>query len=215
MDNTTSAQPNENETGILRVEIHTGSYIALGMVQTRHQRLIDVLDNMTSPYLRLENARIQPLHTNDREGLCATETLLVSRSDIRIAMPHEPGDDTRHSRLQHPQYIPKCPVPAKIYLDIMEIEGQIYIREGEDALHATQHLTAPLIAVTQARVRYLDESRSLPFESDIIVVNREFIQLISLLSELSRRPNSRLEELLSRSSTLGMRVARAAASPNE
>jgi len=214
MDNTTPTEVSEDEIGMLRVEIHTGSYIALGLVQTRHQRLLDVLDNLTLPYLRLESAHIQPLRADGRQNFRDAETLLVSRQDIRLAMPYEDGHNVRQSGLLHPQYIPKCPVPARIYLDIMEIEGQIYVCEGEDPLQAAQHLNAPLIAVTHARVRYLDESRSLPFESDIIVVNRRFIQLIGLRSELSCRTHSRLETLLARSSTLGMRTAHAASLPH-
>lgn len=212
MDNSTPNHIVENEIGMLRVEIHTGSYIALGLVQTRHQRLMDVLDNLTSPYLRLGNAHMQPLRIDGREGFHSAETLLVSKQDIRLAMPYEDGNNAPYTGPQHPQYIPKCPVPARIYLDIMEIEGQIWVREGEDPLQAAQHLNAPLIAVTHARVRYLDESRSLPFENDIVVVNRKFIQFISLRSE--RRTHSRLETLLARSSTLGMRMAHAASLPH-
>jgi hypothetical protein len=212
MDEITSARATANETETLRVEIHTGAYIALGIVAARQQRLIDMLGNPASPYISLESARLQPLHGTARECLGSTETLLVSRQDIRIAMPYENGSHVRNSRL-HPQYVPKYPVPARICLDVMEIEGQIHIRESEDALYAAQNLNAPLVAVTQARVRYLDETHSLPFASDIVIVNRAFVQFMILRPKQSYWSNSLLDTLMAHSGTLGMRMNRAASLP--
>lgn len=190
----------------LRVEIHTGEYIALGTVVTRHQRLIDVLENLTSPYLRLENARIQYL--DRRNGPQNVESLLVSRDHLRIAIPYEEesAPDTRKS---HPRYIPKYPVAASLYMDNMEIEGNLHIREGEDAFLATQNLTDPFIAITEVAVRYLDQGRSLPFRCPVVIVNRRFVNLIALRPQTTDDMHSRLERLLTHSSSLAARILRA------
>ncbi|MDH7488703.1 MAG: hypothetical protein QHH80_04245 [Anaerolineae bacterium] len=161
----------------LRVEIHTGEYIALGTAVTRHQRLMDVLENLTSSYLRLENARLQFL---DRGNAPQTvDSLLVSRDHIRIAIPYE-EENAPEARKTHPRYIPKYPVAASLYMDSMAIEGYLHIREGEDAFLATQNLAEPFIAITEAAVRYLDQGRSLPFRCPVVIVNRRFVNLIAL-----------------------------------
>ena len=196
------------ENGALRVEIHTGPYIIFGAVQTRHERLIDVLENLSSPYLQVENAEVQPLKTGTgRNGFRSVGTLMISRKDIRLALPYENGS-VLSSGKAHPQYVPKYPVPAQLFMDIMEVEGNIYVREGEDALAATQNMTMPFLAVTHANVRYLDETLSSPFAANIAVVNRDFVTLIALRQGPPDRTNSRLEQLLAQSSNLGVRLAR-------
>lgn len=198
----------ENDTNhgeVLRVEIHTGEYVALGTIVTRHQRLMDVLENLTSPYLRLENVRIQFL---DRGNAPQTmDTLLVSRDHIRIAIPYE-EESAPEARKSHPRYIPKYPVAASLYADSMEIEGNLHVREGEDAFLATQNLAEPFIAVTEAAVRYLDQGRSLPFRCPVVIVNRQFVHLIALRPQPHDLAHSRLERLLAHSSSLGARMLR-------
>jgi len=200
----------KNGNGALRVEIHTGAYIIFAVVQTRHQRLIDVLENLTSPYLQVENAEVQPLRNGKgRNGFQSAGTLMIRCRDIRMALPYENGSELETGRL-HPQYVPKYPVPARLFMDSMEIEGNIYVREGEDALTATQNMSVPFIAVTHANVRYLDETLSSPFAASIAVVNRDFVNLIALRQAQPNPSNSRLEQLLAQSSHLGERLARKA-----
>ncbi|GAB4401574.1 MAG: hypothetical protein Kow00123_10960 [Anaerolineales bacterium] len=204
LDTTTDIGTQQGET--LRVEIHTGEYIALGTVVTRHQRLMDVLENLTSPYLRLENARLQFL---DRGNAPQTvESLLVSRDHIRIAIPYE-EEIAPETRKSHPRYIPKYPVAASLYMDSMAIEGYLHIREGEDAFLATQNLVEPFIAITEAAVRYLDQGRSLPFRCPVVIVNRQFVNLIALRPQPTDDVHSRLEKFLTHSSSLAARILRA------
>ncbi len=193
----------EEET--LRVEIHTGEYIALGTVVTRHQRLMDVLENLTSPYLRLDNARIQFL--DRRNGPQSVETLLVSRDHIRIAIPYE-EECVPETRRSHPRYIPKYPVAVSLYMEGMEIEGNLHIREGEEAFLATQNLADPFIAMTDAAVRYLDQGRSLPFCCPVVIVNRRFVNLIALRPPPTDSIHSRLAKLLTHSGSLAARILR-------
>lgn len=190
----------------LRVEIHTGDYVALGTVVTRHQRLMDVLENLASPYLRLESAQVQFLGRGSTPQ--TTEALLVSSDHIRIAIPYEEEHAPEVRRL-HPRYVPKYPATASLYMDTMEIEGNIHIREGEDAFLATQNLSEPFIAVTESLVRYLDPGRSLPFRCPVVIVNRRFVNLIVLGSRPGDQARSRLEKLLAQSSSLAARMQRA------
>lgn len=189
----------------LRVEIHTGEYIALGAIVTRHQRLMDVLENLTSPYLRLECARVQFLEQGN--GPQVMETLLVARDHIRIAIPYE-EEAAPGARKSHPRYVPKYPVAASLYMDRMQIEGNLHIREGEEAVVAAQNLSDAFIAITAAWVRYLDQARSLPFHCPVVVVNRRFVNLIALRPQPREQARSRLEKLLTNPSSLAARMLR-------
>lgn len=204
LDATTESGATSEDT--LRVEIHTGDYVAMGTVVTRHQRLMDVLENLASPYLRLESAQVQFLGRASAPQ--SVEVLLVSSAHIRIAIPYEEEHDPEARRL-HPRYVPKYPATASLYMDTMEIEGNIHIREGEDAFLATQNLSEPFIAVTESLVRYLDPSRSLPFRCPVVIVNRRFVNLIALRPRPREQAHSRLQRLLSHSSSLATRMQRA------
>lgn len=192
----------------LRVEIHTGEYIVLGILCTRHQRLRDVLENLTSPYMHLENARVQFLTRSSARGPVPVDALLVSPEHIRIAIPYEESDAPA-ARASHPQYVPKYPVPARLFLDIMEIRGNLHIREGEDAFHTVQNLSEPFLAVTEASVYYSDTRHSLPFKCPVVIVNRRFVNLIALQPKQNEAMDSRLGSLLARSGSLASRMIRA------
>jgi len=194
----------------LRVEIHMGEYIALGTVHTRHQRLRDVLENLTSPYLHLENARIQFLARDPTRAPLPVDVLLVSQEHIRIAIPYEEGGDTQAARTSHPRYVPKYPVPARLYLDTMEIRGNLHIREGEDAFQAVQNLSEPFLTITEALVYYSDARHSLPFTCPVVIVNRRFVNLIALQPKQNETVDSALGRLLARSSSLAARMMRTA-----
>lgn len=193
----------------LRVEIHTGEYIALGAVRTRHQRLRDVLENLIAPYLHLENARIQFLARGPARGPVPVDALLVSQEHIRIAIPYEEGAPSA-PRASHPSYVPKYPVPARLYLDTLEIRGNLHIREGEDAFHAVQNLSEPFLAVTEASVYYSDARHSLPFACPVVIVNRKFVNFIALQPQQNEAADSGFGRLLARSSSLAARMMRTA-----
>lgn len=198
-----------NQSELLRVEIHTGEYIALGVVCTRHQRLRDVLENLTAPYLHMENARVQFLARGLSRKPVSVDSLLVSPEHIRMAIPYE-EDEPPVTRTSHPCYIPKYPVSARLYLDTMEIRGSLHVREGEDAFHAVQHLPEPFLAVTKAWVCYFDTRYSLPFTCPVVIVNRRFVNLIALEPKQDEAVDTELGRLLARSSSLAARMMRTA-----
>ncbi len=191
----------------LRVEIHTGEYIALGVVRTRHERLRDVLENLTAPYLHMENARMQFMARGLSRKPVSVDSLLISPEHIRMAIPYE-EEGTSAARTSHPCYVPKYPVSARLYLDTMEIRGSLHIREGEDAFHAVQHLSEPFLAVTQAWVCYLDTRYSLPFTCPVVIVNRRFVNLIALEPKQNEAVDTELGRLLAHSSSLAARMMR-------
>lgn len=166
----------KGEERLIKVEIHTAEYVILGSVATRHERLKDVLENAFHPFLAMEEAVI--LH-REPGGEVAREELgrvLVRLEEITLAVPHHDIPEGKRDRSAHPRFIPKYPVPAVIHLDCAVIEGDIFVREGEEAEWAMMASQEPFMAVTGARVSYHENLP--PFTAEVVLLNRDHIHLI-------------------------------------
>lgn len=166
----------ERELRHMKVELHTSDYIVVGSIQTSHERLKDLLENWFHPFLPLREAAIVhrgPKGKVEREEVDKT---LVRLSEILIAMPSDDIPSGDHSG--HPKFVPKYAVPAFLQVGQMAIEGEIYIRKEEDAEFGMMASPEPFIAVTGARVTYLHEESASSFTADVVIVNRDRIQLL-------------------------------------
>ena len=160
----------------LKAEVHTEKHTVVGVVRTRHERLKDALENWPHPFLPLEEAVI--LH-RDPSGKAIREevrSVMVRLEQILIAMPYE--DIPTGDRSHHPNFVLKYPVPALIRVGRMEIKGKIFIRHEEEAEFGIISSPEPFIAVTEAKVSYPHDQHIPPFTSQVVLVNRDRIQLI-------------------------------------
>ena len=160
----------------LKTEVHTERYTVLGVIRTRHERLKDALENWFHPFLPLEEAVV--LH-RDPSGKAIREevgSVMVRLEEIVIAMPYEdiPPSDRSH----HPNFVPKYPIPTLIQTGRMEIEGKIFIRQEEEAEFGIISSPEPFVAVTEAKVSYPHDEHIPPLTSQVVLVNRDRIQLI-------------------------------------
>lgn len=161
---------------VLKAEVHTEAYVLRGVIRTRHERLKDVLENWFHPFLPLEGTVL--LH-QDPSGKPIQEEMrrvMVRLGEILIAMPDE--DIPLGDRSHHPEFVPKYPVPALIRVGRMEIEGKIFIRQEEEAELGIISSREPFIAVREAKVSYPHHEHIPPFTSQVVLVNRDRIQLI-------------------------------------
>jgi len=160
----------------LKVEVHTQEYTILGTIRTRHERLKDVLENWFHPFLPLEEAVV--LHRGPWGKAIREEvkSVMVRLEEIVIAMPYE--DIPTGDRSYHPKFVPKYPVAALIQAGRMEIEGKIFIRQEEEAEFGIISSPEPFLAVTEAKVSYPYDEHIPPFTSQVVLVNRDRIQLI-------------------------------------
>lgn len=178
----------------LRVEIHTGTHLILGTVETRSRRLADLRDSLASPRLPVQDARVQPLEHAEGERYRREERLLVSRDDIRLCIPYgcaadspqEEGDSERTSA--HAALV-------SLRLSGMEIDGRVFVEQGQAAGDVLQREGGPFLALTDARIRYFDEAISLPFTAETVLVNRAHVQQVVPRDDADR-PASRLRKLL-------------------
>jgi len=160
----------------LKTEVHTEEYRVLGAIRTRHERLKDALENWLHPFLPLEEAIV--LH-RDPSGKAIREkvrSVMVRLEQILIAMPYE--DIPTGDRSHHRKFVLKYPVPALIRVGRMEIKGKIFIRHEEEAEFGIISSPEPFLAVTEAKVSYPYDEHIPPFTSQVVLVNRDRIQLI-------------------------------------
>jgi len=160
----------------LKAELHTEEYTVLGTIRTRHERLKDVLDNWFHPFLPLEEAVVLYRHPSSKASRERVKRVMVRLEEIVIAMPYE--DIPTSNRSHHPKFVPKYPVPALIQTGQMEIEGNIFIRQEEEAELGIISSPEPFVAVTEAKVSYPHDEYIPPFTSQVVLVNRNRIQLI-------------------------------------
>jgi len=160
----------------LKVELHTEQYTVLGAIRTRHERLKDVLENWFHPFLPLEEAVVLRRDPSGKAIREEVKSVMVRLEEIVIAMPCE--DLPTGNRSHHPKFVPKYPLPALIHVGRMEIEGKIFIRQEEEAELDIISSPEPFMAVTEAKVSYPHDEHIPPFTSQVVLVNRDRIQLI-------------------------------------
>ena len=160
----------------LKIEVHTEEYTVLGAIRTRHERLKDVLENWLHPFLPLEEAVVLHREPSGKAIREEVRRIMVHLEEIVIALPYEdiPAGDRSH----HPNFVPKYPVPALIQMGRMEIKGKIFIRQEEEAELGIISSPEPFMAVTEAKVSYPHDEHIPSFTAQVVLVNRDRIQLI-------------------------------------
>jgi len=162
----------------MQVELHTEEYSITGSVITRHERLKDLLDNFFHPFLPLEGATIIHHHRWGKPKREEIGDVMVRLDEVILAIPHADIHEGERDRSSHPEYVPKYPVQAAIHLHRMVIEGQIFIREGEEAEFAMMASPGRFLAVKGARVSYPYDDHLTSFAAEMVIVNRDHIQLV-------------------------------------
>ena len=162
----------------MQVEFHTEEYTIVGSVITRHERLKDLLENYFHRFLPVKAATIVPHHPWAKAKSEEVEDVMVRLDEVVLAIPHDDIPETERDRSNHPQYVSKYPVQAAIHLRPMVIEGQIFIREGEEAESAMMASRERFLAAKGAQVSYPYDDHLPSFAAEVVIVNRDHIQLL-------------------------------------
>ncbi len=160
----------------LKAEVHTEEYTVLGAIRTRHERFKDALENWPHHFLPLEEAVILHRDPSGKAIRGEVRSVMVRLEQILIAMPYE--DIPTGDRSHHPNFMLKYSVPALIHVGRMEIKGKIFIHHEEEAEFGIISSPEPFLAVTEAKVSYPYDEHIPPFTSQVVLVNRDRIQLI-------------------------------------
>jgi len=162
----------------MQVELYTKEYTIVGAVITRHERLKDLLENYFHRFLPVKRASIVPLHHRARANSEKVEGVLVRLDEVVLATPRDDILETERDRSSHPEYVSKYPVQAAMHLHLMVIKGQVFVREGEEAESAMMASRERFVVVKGAQVSYPYDDRLPSFAAEVVIVNRDHIQLL-------------------------------------
>lgn len=160
----------------MQVELYTKEHRIAGFVITRHERLKDLLENYLHRFLSVKRAIIVPHHPGAKSE--KVEDVMVRQDEVVLAIPYDGIPETEIDRSSHPQYVPKYPMRAVIHLHPMVIEGQIFVREGEEAESAMMASRERFLVVKGAQVSYPYNDHLPSFAAEVVIVSRDHIQLL-------------------------------------
>jgi len=168
----------DREARSVQVELHTEGYTIIGFLTTRHERLQDLLRNYFHPFLNVKGATIIHRQPWGRPKTEQVGDVMVRLDEVALAIPHVDIPEGERERSSHPQYVPKHPVQGVIHLHRTLVEGQIFMREGEEAEFAMMASPERFFAVKRARVSYPYHDDVPSFAAEVVIVNRDRVQLL-------------------------------------
>ena len=159
------------------VTVATAHQVVRGTLQTRGERLLDILNRGQSSFLRIERAEVLEHLNGDAIGTELSHAI-VRKSEICLAIPNEVAGRPLERILcaYSAKQSHKAFIAALGYL----IEGQIHLRRCSDEVAVLTRELGEYLPVTNAKVTCVHET-SRPCNCPIIIVNASAISLFSLM----------------------------------
>ncbi len=172
----------------LPVEIFTPSQRLVGVVETRHHRLVDLLNDPADSSILLEDVEMLQL-TGSLQDPQALPLVKLQKRAISFALPQEgEGDDAARRQHRFYAYTPKDAVPVLVCLEAFEVRGNVHIpRQGTTPIQPRDVLDlakSEFVPLTTATLIFLPKP-SITFEADVAVVNRAQVILVGMLPPLA------------------------------
>jgi hypothetical protein len=159
------------------VTVATAHQVVRGMLQTRGERLLDILNRSQSSFLRIERAAVLEHLNGDGIGMELPHAI-VRKSEICLAIPNEVAGRPLEKILcaYSAKQSHKAFIAALGYL----IEGQIHLRRCSDEVAVLTRELGEFLPVTNAKVTCVQEAFQ-PCDCPITIVNASAISLFSLM----------------------------------
>jgi hypothetical protein len=176
----------ETETAVI---LATDQYLLEALVTTRGQRLLEVLNDPTSDFLRVLDFKLISRETG--EGRATMPTGIIRRSNLVLAMLTE-----QHEAPQRRQYsyVEKKARPVVVIAGSYLIEGDLQFRGKYDPVAVVNAELQSFFPVTNAVISHSSSNRP-PMRAPVAIVNKQCLwalhigdppdeeQLLSLESE--------------------------------
>jgi hypothetical protein len=159
------------------VTVAAAHQVVRGMLQTRGERLLDILNRGQSSFLRLEQAEVLKRLNGDGIGRELSHAI-VRKSEICLAIPNEVAGRPLEKILcaYSAKQSHKAFIAALGYL----VEGQIHLRRCSDEVAVLTRELGEFLPVTNATITCVDEASG-PCNCPIIIVNASAISMFSLM----------------------------------
>jgi len=148
------------------------------LLQTIDESLKDLLENFVHPFLPIKEAAIIHHHPSAELKREEAGDVMVRLEGVALGIPLVDLPEGERDRSSHPEYVDKYPLQAAIYLHRMLIEGQMFIRHDEEPEFGMMACPERFLAVKRARVSYPYDDHLSSFSAEVVIVNRDHIQLL-------------------------------------
>jgi hypothetical protein len=165
----------------VRVELITARYVVSGTMQTRFSRVAEILNQLTTTHLPIEDAAVHEhgQQATERAGtaIVAVDEILVMTAPDLVAPPA--GGDMR---------VPKEPLQARLAIGPVWVSGSVYVPIGSrpiDGLLNVADRFVPMTDVVLSSAAYPDLDREAP----VAAVRRDGAHVI-LFADASDDPDT-------------------------
>lgn len=168
------------------VDVYTSAYRVSGTIQTRFTRVAEILNQLSSAYLKVEHASTTEHAIPGR--VVNAPSVLVSVNEILVMVATELGGDApREMR------IPKRAAQAQMSLPPLHVSGAVHIAMGSrpiDGLLNVPDRFLPMTDVTLSSVAHPELDRS----ATAVAVRRDRAHLLLVADD--ERPDELLADVL-------------------
>ncbi|MBC7236426.1 MAG: hypothetical protein H5T69_11350 [Chloroflexi bacterium] len=173
---------------ITSVNLLVDGYLITGEVKTEERRLLDILNDDSSDYVSLDQARIYRLDAPD-EPVVTLDTILVNKRSLNLAVvtAERPAPPRQRELL----YVEKQINRAFITVPHCQVWGQVHLPYSPFPVTPESYLTRDADAffpITQAEVRSDESSYRLERgAAQVVLVRKAAIGVFSLLLDSPER----------------------------
>lgn len=133
------------EARTVAVDLYTAAYRVSGEVETRFNRVTEILNQLSGAHLEVRRATLS--EHSDPKATVAAPTALVSVDEVLLMIAEGLGrgasDEMR---------IPKRPVLAQLALPPLRVTGKVHVPMGSRPVDGVVHGTDRFVAMTEASI---------------------------------------------------------------
>ncbi len=173
------------EAHTVPVDIYTAAYRVSGEVETRFNRVTEILNQLTGAHLEVRRATLS--EHSDPKATVAAPTALVSVDEVLLMIAVGLAGASDEMR------IPKRPVLAQLALPPLRVTGKVHVPMGSRPVDGVVHGTDRFVAMTDATIvsaAYPELVRS----ADIIALRRDRAHVLLIADD--EDPERLLEDVL-------------------
>jgi hypothetical protein len=169
-----------------RVDVYTAAYRVSGTTATRFERVADIVNQVTSTHLIVEQATVSEYA--DPTGTLGASQVLVNLDEILFVIAAEADGSARPE-----MRIPKRPVRAQLALPPFRLTGAVHVPQGSRPVDGLLNAGERFLAMTEATIgcgAYPELAKTAP----ALAIQRALAHLI--LVQDDERPDQLLADVL-------------------
>lgn len=155
----------------VRVELITAAYRVTGAIQTRFNRVAEILNQLTATHLPVDDATVEE-HASDGARRAATTIVAVDEILVMVApeLADAPSGDMR---------VPKQPLRARLAVPPLWLDGTVYVPVGSKPTDGLLNVGERFLPMTDVTISSAAHPR-LNHDGPVAAVRRDRAHVIQL-----------------------------------